>query len=168
MKAHFTLVVAFDGSAEARRALHVAFDFADALGAGTDVHVVSVVDYVSLPGGLTKAPAGAPDILASDAETELRVADEIATAAGRRITTRVLRGPVVSEILKYAQEIGATLILVGTHGRKGVARAVLGSTCESLVRQSEIPVLTVRAAARPDVVEPQSGVDASRHVGVRA
>ncbi|HZT12683.1 MAG TPA: universal stress protein [Candidatus Baltobacteraceae bacterium] len=168
MKADFTLVVAFDGSAEARRALHVALEFADAVGAGADVHAVSVVDYISLPGGLTQAPAGAPDLLASDAEAELRVADEIAAAAGRRITTRLLRGPVVSEILKYAQGIGATLILVGTHGRKGVARAVLGSTCESLVRRSEIPVLTVRAAAQPDAVEPRSGVDASRPVRVRA
>jgi len=153
MKAPFTLVVAFDGSAEARSALHAALAFADALGAGTAVHAASVVDYVSLPGGLTKAPAGAPDLLAMDAETELRVADEIAAAAGRRITTRVLRGPTVSEILKYAHAVGATMILAGTHGRKGVARAVLGSTCESLVRQSEIPVLTVRAAAPKDNAE---------------
>lgn len=147
MKRHFRLLVAFDGSPQAREALRVAFDFAHALGARADVHVVSVVDYVSLPAGLTEAPLGAPDLLASDAETELRVAQEIAIAAGQRINTRILRGPVTKEILRYAQSIGASLIIVGTHGRKGIARAVLGSTCEGVVRESKIPVLTVRAVS---------------------
>ena len=147
MTRDFKIVVAFDGSPEARQALHVALDLADALKG--DVRVVSVVDYISLPGGLTEAPSAAPDLLASDAETELRVAEEIAGAAGRQIKTRMLRGHVAKEVLKYAHLIHASLIVAGTHGRKGVVRAVLGSTCEALVRESDIPVLTVRAGVRP-------------------
>lgn len=148
MQRHLRLVVAFDGSAQARQALHVALELTNALQAQSDVHVVSVVDYISLPAGLTQAPVSAPDLLASDAETELRVATEIARAAGQRIKTQLLRGPVAVEVLKYARAIRAALIIVGTHGRKGIVRAVLGSTCESLVRDSEIPVLTVHVMAQ--------------------
>jgi nucleotide-binding universal stress UspA family protein len=143
----FKLVVAFDGSAAARQALHVALQLAGALDPHAELHVVSVVDYISLPLGLTEAPAAAPDLLASDAETELRVAEEIAAAAGQPITTRMLRGAVAPEVLTYARNIGASLIIVGTHGRKGIIRAVAGSTCESLVRESEIPVMSVHAVS---------------------
>lgn len=145
MRRHVRFVVAFDGSAQARQALHVALELAHSFDAKAEVHVISVVDYISLPAGLNQAPAGAPDLLASDAETELQAASEIARAAGWRITPRLLRGPVAAEVLNYARNVRATLIVVGTHGRKGIARAVLGSTCESLVRNSEIPVLTVQA-----------------------
>ena len=154
MTRHFSLVAASDGSAESRAALHVAFDLARAIGSSADVHVVSVVDYISLPAGLTDAPLGAPDLLASDAETELRVASQIAAESGLQITTQLLRGPVADEVLKYARAIDAALIVVGTHGRSGIARALMGSTCESLVRGSDIPVVTVRASAHLDNARP--------------
>jgi nucleotide-binding universal stress UspA family protein len=52
----------------------------------------------------------------------------------------------VSEILTVARELGASMIAMGTHGRRGLAHAVLGSIAERVVRRSPIPVLTVRAA----------------------
>ena len=141
------IVIAFDGSEESRKALHTAFNLADALQRDTELHAVSVVDYITSPTLLAEGPAGAPDLLATDAETELNVAQEIAKAEGRTIRIAVLRGHVADAILKYAHDIGASFIVAGTHGRKGMERAILGSTCEALVRRSDIPVLTVRKSS---------------------
>ena len=44
-----------------------------------------------------------------------------------------------------AKELGADLIVMGTHGRRGIARALLGSVAESVLRTAPAPVLTVRA-----------------------
>jgi nucleotide-binding universal stress UspA family protein len=50
-------------------------------------------------------------------------------------------------ILKTAQEIGADLIVMGTHGRTGLSRLLMGSVAEHVVRKAPCPVLTIRAAA---------------------
>lgn len=54
-------------------------------------------------------------------------------------------GPVADRILETAQERGGDLIVIGTHGRRGLVRAFLGSVAERVVRLSPVPVLTVRA-----------------------
>jgi nucleotide-binding universal stress UspA family protein len=52
------------------------------------------------------------------------------------------------QILGAAAQAGADLIVMGTHGRRGVAHALLGSVAEKVVRLSTVPVLTVRASPR--------------------
>jgi len=47
-------------------------------------------------------------------------------------------------ILATAEEVKADLIVMGTHGRRGISRALLGSVAETVVRTSPVPVLTVR------------------------
>lgn len=54
-------------------------------------------------------------------------------------------GAAWEQILAAAAETGADLIVMGTHGRRGVARALMGSVAERVVRLSPIPVLTVRS-----------------------
>ncbi len=56
----------------------------------------------------------------------------------------VRRGKPLNEILSVAEEIGADLIVMGTHGRKGFRRAILGSVAEGVLRRAPCPVLTVR------------------------
>ena len=56
----------------------------------------------------------------------------------------VLRGIPYEEILKFAQEKDISIIVLGTHGRKGLDRFLFGSTAEKVVRYSTCPVLTVR------------------------
>jgi nucleotide-binding universal stress UspA family protein len=53
-----------------------------------------------------------------------------------------------SEILQYARSHDIDLIVMGTHGRTGLARAALGSVAESVVRAASCPVLTVRVRTR--------------------
>ena len=138
-----TIVVAIDGSVVARHALSAVLDLSEELRTIPAIHVVAVVDYFALPAGLSNAPSGAPDLLSSDAETALAVAGEIALTRHFSLECRVLQGDVVSEVLAYAERIGASMIAIGTHGRKGIRRAVLGSTCEGLLRESKIPVFAV-------------------------
>jgi len=83
----------------------------------------------------------------------------LTTAAGQRLddllvgvrgrcpdAVRVLKvGSPWQEILAAAAEVGADLVVVGTHGRRGLVHAVLGSVAERVVRLSPVPVLTVRS-----------------------
>lgn len=62
---------------------------------------------------------------------------------------RVVEGRPTETILRTAAEIGADLIAMGTHGRSGWNRLMLGSVTERVLRESSIPVLTVRANAAP-------------------
>jgi len=139
------IVTAIDGSHQSLHALSEAIRLAGEFSLRPALHAVCVVDYIEAPSGLTKSPQSAPDILAEEAETALAVARELGDERGYRIETQTLRGHVVAEVLKFAREHKAGLIVVGTHGRKGAQRAILGSTCEAIIRTSEIPVLAVRA-----------------------
>lgn len=58
-----------------------------------------------------------------------------------RVTSRVAVGQPVGQILKAAERIGADLIVIGTHGLTGVKRAILGSTTQSVLRRTSVPVL---------------------------
>ena len=60
---------------------------------------------------------------------------------------RVLSGPVVGTILDVAVEVNADLVVLGTHGRTGFERFVLGSVTEKIVRKAPCPVLTVSSRA---------------------
>jgi len=63
--------------------------------------------------------------------------------AGLPCTTKILEGGAVAEITKRGRDVDADLIVVGTHGRTGIAHAMLGSVAERVVRRASCPVLTV-------------------------
>lgn len=56
-----------------------------------------------------------------------------------------MQAPAVDAILAYAQEAGVDIIVMATHGRRGITRAILGSTTEGVVRRASCPVLTIRS-----------------------
>lgn len=83
--------------------------------------------------------------MVADAETRLE-----AVLARLRPQCPTVRGVVKvgtawEEILSAARELGADLVVLGTHGRRGLSHAILGSVAERVVRLSPIPVLTVRS-----------------------
>jgi nucleotide-binding universal stress UspA family protein len=98
-----------------------------ALQAGGRLHVVHVIPPVI-------DPAAATEHLARAAA---RLGD------GVTVETVLLSGHVVREILAYARDKRIDLIVLGTHGRTGVSRAILGSVAESVVRLAPCLVLTV-------------------------
>jgi nucleotide-binding universal stress UspA family protein len=63
-----------------------------------------------------------------------------------RATSLLRSGASWEQILNAAKWVGADLIVMGTHGRRGVSRALAGSVAERVVRLSEVPVLTAHAA----------------------
>ncbi len=63
--------------------------------------------------------------------------------------TAIVTGIPYEEIIRKAEEIGASLIVVGTHGRTGLDHLIFGSTAERVVRSAACPVLTIRLPAAP-------------------
>lgn len=102
---------------------------------GARLHVLHVVPPVTDP---TPAPAAVRAI-----------ADEL--ARGLSVVTAVASGLVARQIAAYARKNAIDLIVIGTHGRTGVTRALLGSVAEAVVRHAPCRVLTVRATLPPAV-----------------
>ncbi|MCK8603036.1 universal stress protein [Desulfoferrobacter suflitae] len=55
----------------------------------------------------------------------------------------VLRGDPAEEIIKYAESAGIDLIVMGTHGRKGLEKVIFGSVADQVVKKSAVPVMTI-------------------------
>ncbi|MBV0924479.1 universal stress protein [Halomicroarcula limicola] len=137
------ILVPTDGSDYAAAA--VAHALAIAERAGARVHAVSVVNLGDIATG---ADVGVPPEFVEQFET---LAEEavvsVATAARERgldVETSVSSGVPARELLDYVEENPIDLVVMGTHGRTGWDRLLLGSTAERLVRRSPTPVLTVR------------------------
>jgi nucleotide-binding universal stress UspA family protein len=97
-----------------------------------------------LPDGPGSAPISVLAYLERDARSQLDPYAEIASAAPR-VRSRLERGCVVDVILERAAELGAGMIVLGTHGRTGLARLTLGSVAKEVLRRAPCPVLTVRS-----------------------
>jgi nucleotide-binding universal stress UspA family protein len=133
------VVIPTDGSDVAERAADRALEIAEHYGA--DVHVVYVVD----PTTYDQADAQR-SIVGLLKEGGQRAVETIATEAGDRnlpVTSDLLRGSPAEEIGSYATGVDADLIALGTRGRSAASDKLLGGTTARLVRQSEIPILTV-------------------------
>lgn len=91
-------------------------------------------------------------LLREDAEAHLAPMVATAREAGVAARIAVVFGPVAQSVLDVAAREGATMILMGTHGRTGLARATLGSIAEDVVRHAEVPVVTVRTKHRAGCV----------------
>jgi nucleotide-binding universal stress UspA family protein len=84
-------------------------------------------------------------------EADRRTIEKLVNAkapAGIQVKVTQRDGPAAEAILQAADDLGADLIVMGTHGRSGLGRAVLGSVTETVVRSATVPVLTVRATAK--------------------
>jgi nucleotide-binding universal stress UspA family protein len=80
----------------------------------------------------------------SGAEKELKRVEEEQLAGYGDMEAVVLRGIPYEETLRFAKEQGVDLIVMGSHGRRGIDRVVFGSTASKVVKGARCPVLTVR------------------------
>jgi nucleotide-binding universal stress UspA family protein len=137
-----TVLVPTDGSDPASAALDLAVDVARAEEAA--LHLLSVVDVASL--GVDVRADIAIDSLEESAREILETAERTATAAGvDPAATRVEFDTAIARAVRtYVADNDIDLIVVGTHGRTGFDRYVLGSVTEKLIRTATVPVLTVR------------------------
>ena len=137
------ILVPTDGGEQMGSVIDAAVDIAAQRGA--TVHALSVIDrgvFLTLDDGLTDA---VEEELTANAEGAVRAVTEAAEAAEIEHEAVVRRGRPGEEIVAYADEIGADLIVMGTHGHGGVERYLLGSTAEKVIRTAPIPVMTIRA-----------------------
>ena len=70
--------------------------------------------------------------------------EKIAKAAGMEVETRVLKGNPAEKIVSFAEDNNIDMIIVGSLGKGGYERLVLGSVSEKIVRHAKVPVLVVR------------------------
>ena len=133
-----------DGSDAVEPAVETALGLAETHDA--TLHVLFIVDQPTSVSGAGEGFSGLDNLLNELEENGHQATDAIAErAADSHVETEavVRRGNPHDDILAYANEHDIDLIVMGTHGRTGVKRALLGSVTEDVVRHSEIPVLTV-------------------------
>ena len=80
-----------------------------------------------------------------------RIREEL--PARLEVVTAVEAGNPATQIVRYARKVGADLIVLGTHGRTGVSRAILGSVAERVVRTASCPVMAVPMHFRARLAE---------------
>jgi nucleotide-binding universal stress UspA family protein len=135
---------AIDFSESSRLALEQAADLAARSGAElTLVHVHVPIPHAALD-VLTGAPEGAS---AAAQELEKLLSQWRADAerlSGRAARVALRSGDPADQLVKFARESGSDLVVVGTHGRRGLRRLVLGSVAERVLRTAPCPVLAVR------------------------
>jgi nucleotide-binding universal stress UspA family protein len=141
------LCVAVDLSEPSREALDQAAELTGALGAELTVaHVVAPPPASAAD--LLVAPAGAAEEEAREVGAALEAWRAVAEArAGRPVRARLLAGEPAKEIVRLAREEGCDLVVVGTHGRTGLRRALMGSVAAAVVREAPCAVLVVHDGA---------------------
>ena len=137
------ILVPTDFGASSDRALAYAVKLAKALGAELVVLHAYEIPVVGFPDGALVATPALAARITDGAQPGVRRALEAHASAGVPMQSLVKQGPTWRTILDTATEVGAEMIVMGTHGRHGLPRALLGSVAEKVVRAATVPVLTV-------------------------
>ncbi|WP_437711454.1 universal stress protein [Sorangium sp. So ce448] len=141
-----TLLLAHDFNATSEIALDTAIELARKLSAKIVVaHVYSVPIY-SFPEGSSLIPSAEDAARIADAAQRSldQVLERRRATPGVEISGVLRAGVPDEEICRLADEIGAEMIVIGTHARGAVARALLGSVAQRVVRSAKVPVLSIR------------------------
>ena len=136
-----TILVATDGSAKNKPAVAEALRIGRECGA--TVHAVFVIESSTLESAAGSG-VGSDTWTIMQSEAAAALAHVKAAGAGVTIETAVLEGKPAAEILKYATERKIDLIVVGTQGKKGIERLLLGSVAETVIRSAPCRVLVVK------------------------
>jgi nucleotide-binding universal stress UspA family protein len=145
------MLVPLDGSVSAEAIL----PFAEQVAGPLDAEVVllrvleppSPIELVASAGVVTPDTFTLREI---DAKRYLSEIERRLSKKGLRVRTRVTLGSPAEEILAAARSTGADLIAMATHGRSGVARVLLGSVAESVLRAAPLPVLLIRTLPKSE------------------
>jgi nucleotide-binding universal stress UspA family protein len=149
------VLLATDGSREAELAARTAVDLAHKT--HSELHVVHAFGLARV-GPPVYPEATDVQSVEFEAETEQRQriserrarqvleaeVEKIRSAGGTVAEGHLIEGRLAPEIVGLAEEIGAGLIVMGSRGRGGIRRALMGSVSESVVRHAHCPVLVVR------------------------
>ena len=143
------IVAPTDGSATAGTAAETALDLAQRFDAS--IHAIAVAELDEPPADVESEVA---EEVTQHGETTLATLSDRAASLGVSATTRVIEtaDPAHRAIIDYVNGHDVDLVVMGTHGRTGLNRLVLGSVTERTLRTSPVPVLTVHedVSLKPD------------------
>ncbi|EMA56068.1 universal stress protein [Halococcus thailandensis] len=164
---HDTILVPTDGSSGAEAAARHALNLASAF--DSEVRFLSVVDdrsYSADLAGVDSLVDDQHDALVEGATDNLRPLEDLAAETGVPFESSIEHGIPHQAIIDDADEHDIDMVAMGTHGRTGLERVLVGSVTERVVRTSNVPVLTTRTApdersSYKDVLIPTDGSDAA-------
>lgn len=143
-----SLLVPIDGSDPSNAACALAIRLASATSATVlFINVVETDKIIAsvMPGQGMADPTPAIESLRAAGTAMLRDTVASASGAGVKATSEVLEGDCIETILATASSHGVDLIVIGSHGRSGLQRLMLGSVAEGVLRHSSVPVLVTKA-----------------------
>lgn len=135
------ILVPVDFEPASYKAIELAREMGGKIGAEVVlVHVYQLPVY-TYPG---LEPALLPGFHAEVSAAAARAVDKLSAETGG-LRTLLREGDPATEILAAADELRPAMLIMGTHGRRGIAHLFLGSVAEKVIRKAPVPVLTVRA-----------------------
>ena len=163
----YLIVVGVDYSPASDLALEQAFEFAT-MRANAEVHIVNVarlygnqalIDAPADPGFSAVSLAEAHAQLGAYVERRKQAyaahQSQVGSSRLQRVVSHLRLEAPAEEIAQVAADLEADLVIVGTHGRRGLSRLLLGSVAEAVVRLAPCPVFVVRSKALPAEAAPQ-------------
>lgn len=143
----FVVLGAVDDGPLAHEVARIGANFAR-LVPGGELHLIHVLEHLPPPVSSVPAATGL-GVTAAEMKAEAcrRLDELLALARGEfagRIVGHLAAGSAWREIIQVATDLQADVVVVGTHGRTGVTRFVVGSVAESVVRRASCPVIVVR------------------------
>lgn len=143
------ILVPTDGSAEGEQAVAHAVELASEHGSTVHaLYVINTASYAGLP--MESSWEGIDEMLRADAEDAVTAVERLARERNVPVQTAVVEGSPSKQIVHYAEANDCDLVVMGTHGRGGIDRLLLGSVTEKVVRGSNVPVLTVRVSRKAE------------------
>ncbi|MDB4998852.1 MAG: hypothetical protein JWM74_6284 [Myxococcaceae bacterium] len=166
---NYVILVGVDFSDPSNYALEIARGMAER----TDGALLHVAHVVAPPIGSVSIAGAAPNMATEFTETLDRAREELASLChdldanlGGRVFGHVRMGTPARELTTVANLLSADLIVIGTHGRTGLGRVLLGSIAETVLRHAPCSVLTTRRPpVQPVIEEPCPGCMAATKSG---
>ena len=135
-----------DGSVTSITALDKAIGLAQAFGSAlTVVYVIDPYPFTGVGADFSYGQAQYLEAATAEAHDAIRAARAAIEAAGVKVDTRVVEAHAPWRgILETATELGSDIVVMGSHGRRGLEKLVLGSVAQRVLSHAHIPVMVVR------------------------
>ncbi|WP_459194854.1 universal stress protein [Halosimplex sp. J119] len=153
-----TILLPTDGSAGIERVIDHAGELARVHDASIrGLYVIDATSFTGLP--METSWEGVRTVLESEGETALEQLRRVAPD-DVPVETTTVEGTPSTEIVRYTRKQPVDVVVMGTHGRGGIDRLLLGSVAERVVRKSAVPVVTVPVSGAAAAVESEAAGEA--------
>ncbi len=138
-----TILCPVDFSDASRKAVQYAKEFASSM--GSVVHLLNVVEPRPMAVDITLNYVPLEEDFEQAAEEDLQIIVQEFQLAGLKVESSIEIGNPSDVILDKSQDLDVNLLIMGSHGKKGLSRLIMGSVAETVVRKANCPVLIVKA-----------------------